>query len=558
MKKQGLLSVLGRVLRTSGWMTPVLVLVIAGAVAAALYPPLVLEQIVDSLTSGQPVLLQAALLYLGALAAAGVLEAAQNVMITVFGQRITHALRSEMCAKLRRLPTLYFIRNDPGRIVSRFVNDVDVVDSLFTNGIVSMFADACKVLSILVVIFYKSTGLGILMLLATPLLMLLTRAFQKRMLQAQLDNRVAVEKVNNHIPETLRNIRMIHSFSAQGYMEQKYDEYILESYRATERSNLYDALYSPIIVFSSSLMISVLMVCASMGGGMRQFFGITVGTAVAVIAYVGKVFEPLENIGMEIQNIQSALAGVRRINEFLREEERVLPEDRKEDANADEDSCIRFEHLRFGYDPDHSVLQDLELRVDWGETVTIAGRTGAGKSTLFRLALGLYEPDSGRVLVQGRDAAAIQDGEKRKLFGYMEQTFRPVSGTVADQITLFDDSITSEQVETAARLTGLHESILALEQGYDTPMSTAPFSQGQLQLLSIARALAASPRILLLDEITANLDSETEAKVLRALENAAQGRTVISISHRLQEKLFGGKILWIGEPVSSMGPAGGC
>lgn len=558
MKKQGLLSVLGRVLRTSGWMTPVLVLVIAGAVAAALYPPLVLEQIVDSLTSGQPVLLQAALLYLGALAAAGVLEAAQNVMITVFGQRITHALRSEMCAKLRRLPTLYFIRNDPGRIVSRFVNDVDVVDSLFTNGIVSMFADACKVLSILVVIFYKSTGLGILMLLATPLLMLLTRAFQKRMLQAQLDNRVAVEKVNNHIPETLRNIRMIHSFSAQGYMEQKYDEYILESYRATERSNLYDALYSPIIVFSSSLMISVLMVCASMGGGMRQFFGITVGTAVAVIAYVGKVFEPLENIGMEIQNIQSALAGVRRINEFLREEERVLPEDRKEDANADEDSCIRFEHLRFGYDPDHSVLQDLELRVDWGETVTIAGRTGAGKSTLFRLALGLYEPDSGRVLVQGRDAAAIQDGEKRKLFGYMEQTFRPVSGTVADQITLFDDSITFEQVETAARLTGLHESILALEQGYDTPMSTAPFSQGQLQLLSIARALAASPRILLLDEITANLDSETEAKVLRALENAAQGRTVISISHRLQEKLFGGKILWIGEPVSSMGPAGGC
>ena len=558
MKKQGLLSVLGRVLRTSGWMTPVLVLVIAGAVAAALYPPLVLEQIVDSLTSGQPVLLQAALLYLGALAAAGVLEAAQNVMITVFGQRITHALRSEMCAKLRRLPTLYFIRNDPGRIVSRFVNDVDVVDSLFTNGIVSMFADACKVLSILVVIFYKSTGLGILMLLATPLLMLLTHAFQKRMLQAQLDNRVAVEKVNNHIPETLRNIRMIHSFSAQGYMEQKYDEYILESYRATERSNLYDALYSPIIVFSSSLMISVLMVCASMGGGMRQFFGITVGTAVAVIAYVGKVFEPLENIGMEIQNIQSALAGVRRINEFLREEERVLPEDRKEDANADEDSCIRFEHLRFGYDPDHPVLQDLELQVDWGETVTIAGRTGAGKSTLFRLALGLYEPDSGRVLVQGRDAAAIQDGEKRKLFGYVEQTFRPVPGTVADQIALFDDSITSGQVETAARLTGLHESILALEQGYDTPMSATPFSQGQLQLLSIARALAASPRILLLDEITANLDSETEAKVLRALENAAQGRTVISISHRLQEKLFGGKILWIGEPVSSMGPAGGC
>ena len=167
------------------------------------------------------------------------------------------------------------------------MNDVDTVDSLFTDGIVSMFADGCKVVSILIVIFYKSTGLGFLMLLVTPLLFAMTRLFQKRMLRAQLENRVAVSKVNNHVPETIRNIRMIHVLLREKYMEQRYDDYISESYRATDKSNLYDSIYSPIVIFVSSCVIAVMMVCAAMGGGIREFFGISVGTAVAVISLCG-------------------------------------------------------------------------------------------------------------------------------------------------------------------------------------------------------------------------------------------------------------------------------
>jgi len=543
--KSSLGIILQRVISASKLMTALTGIIITGAILTALFPPLILERVINSLTAGQQMPFTLVLLYFGFLALSGLLEAGQNVMITVFGQRITHGLRSEMCAKLHRLPSSYFTQNESGKITSRFVNDVDVVDSLFTNGIISMFADTCKVISILAVIFYKSMGLGLIMILVTPILFAMTRLFQKRMLKAQLDNRVAIGKVNNHLPETIHNIRMIQTLFRQKYMEQKYDDYIQESYCAMNKSNLYDSIYSPIIIFISSCVIAIMMVCSSLGGQVQQFFGISIGTAVAIIAYVGKVFDPLESIGMEIQNIQSAVAGVKRINEFLQEPEREATD--ASTANKmpefNNNSCIRFDHVNFSYDNESMVLNDLCFTVDNGENVTFTGRTGAGKSTIFRLLLGLYEPDQGRVLVNGVDAAKIPDTQKRKLFGYVEQSFHPVPGTVAEQISLYDPTISREQVENAAMLIGLHENIVSLSQGYDTPVEEAAFSQGQLQMLSIARAVAASPKIMLMDEITANLDSDTEYRILEALERASKGRTVLSISHRLHEHTHGRRII---------------
>ena len=546
--KNSLGSVLRKIISSSKWMTLMTVIIIAGAIATALLPPLVLEHIVNRLTAHQPIPLYLALIYLGLLALSGLLESGQNVMITVFGQKVTHGLRSEMCAKLQRLPAAYFARHEAGKTTSRFVNDVDVVDSLFTNGIISMFADACKVLSILAVIFYKSLGLGILMLCVTPLLFVMTRLFQKRILKAQLANRAAVGKVNNHVPETIRTIRMIRTLFRQKYMEQKYDDYIEESYHATDKSNLYDSIYSPIVIFISSCVIAVMMICAALGGQVQQFFGVTVGTAVAIIAYVNKVFDPLESIGMEIQNIQSAVAGVKRINEFLNEPEREKTDESVTGKGPIPNTkpCICFDHVSFCYDKENTVLNDLCFKVESGEAVTLVGRTGAGKSTIFRLLLGLYCPNEGRVLVDGVEASKIPDTRKRKLFGYVEQSFHSVSGTMAEQISLFDPAISQKQVEDAARLVGLHESILALPEGYNTPVEKAIFSQGQFQLLSIARAVAASPEILLLDEITASLDSDTERRILDALERACEGRTVLSISHRLHVNTRNHRIIEIG------------
>jgi len=529
-------------MKSKAWIFLITGVIVFATVVAALFPPLVLEKIVDRFAENREVPLSMAFAYFGMLAASGILEAVQNVMITITGQKITHGVRSRMCAKLSRVRAGYFTANAAGKITSRFVNDVDTVDVLFTDGIIGMFADACKVLSILFVIFYKSRGLGILILCIVPVIFGLTRYFQKRMLKVQIANREAIGKVNNHVPETIRNMRSIRTLSIQGYMEEKYDEYIEDSYAALEKSNLYDAVYSPVVVFLSSCIIAVMMVCSSMGSAMQELFGITVGSAVAIIAYVGKVFGPLENIGMEIQNIQSAIAGLKRIQEFMKEEECFASE--RQELKGRE---VRFEGVDFSYDAERSVLTDLSFHVAEGENVTFMGRTGAGKSTVFKLILGLYRPDRGKVTIGGADAVEITGGQRRALIGYVEQQFHPVKGTIEDQIALFDENITHEQVEDAAKLVRLHEKIMALPEGYQTDMERADFSQGELQLLSIARAVAAKPQIMLLDEITANLDSVTERMILEVLQQASEGRTVISISHRLQEKAFNTRLISIGE-----------
>ena len=533
-----------RELKRSWPLTLALLAAVAGAVLLGLTPPLVLEQAVNGLTEGKGIPLSLALLYFGTLALAGVFDSGKEFLLTVLGQKLTRALRSAMCAKLSCLPASWFAGREPGAVASRFVGDVDTVESLFSSGIVSMAVDVCKVLSILAVIFVKSRGLGVLMLLVTPLLLWMTRTFQKRMLASQLQNRAAVSRVSHHVPETIHCIRMVHTLRKERYMADRYDSAIQDSYQAMEKSNFYDSIYSPIVLIVSALVVAVMMVCASLGGGMQELFGMSVGTAVAVIAYVGKVFGPLESIGMEIQSVQSAVAGVRRIREFLSE-----PEERPADTSLtltalrrSEKPAVEVENVTFSYDGKRDVLQSCAFAVKEGESVTLTGRTGAGKSTVFKLLLGLYSPQAGAVRIYGADAASIPPHLRRHLFGYVEQAFHLVPGTVLDQITLWDDTITREKAEEAARLVGLHETICNLEQGYDTPCGEGLLSQGQFQLLAIARAVAADPAILLLDEITANLDGETEQAVLTALERAAARRTVVSISHRLYRRTGGRQI----------------
>lgn len=531
---KNLLKILLKTISKSKLMTCVTLVMIALSVISMILPPLVLENIINRLTNMKSIPLFIIGLYFGFIAIAGLLDAGQNVMITVFGQRITHGLRSAMCEKLYHLHTSFFTNNPSGKTTSRFINDVDAIDSLFTKGIISMFADICKVMGILGVIFYKSTGLGIIMAVVLPLIFLFTRVVQKKMLKAQVDNRIAIGKVNNHLPETVSNIRMIQTLYRQKYMEKKYDRYIQESYSAMDRSNFYDSVYSPIIIFISACVISAMMICASFGGHIQEFFGITVGTAVAIIAYVGKIFSPLESIGMEIQNIQSAVAGVKRINELLQEKERHIPSTTlKENLFPSSNPVsICFEDVAFSYGDEHLVLDNICFNVNAGEDVIFTGRTGAGKSTIFRLLLGLYTPNKGSVLINGVDAKQIPDKEKRRIFGYVEQSFKPVPGTIADQISIHDMSISRDQIEKAAKLVDLHDSILSLPQRYDTPLKDSSLSQGQLQLLSIARAVVTSPKVMLLDEITANLDSDTENKIMTALQEVSKGRAVMSISHR--------------------------
>lgn len=514
-----------------------IVLAVAGAIVTALLPPWILGSIVDTITAGNAVPVALAILYFAFTVLTGLTESLREGLLTVFGQKITHALRSSMMEKYTNLTAGELTKQEPGTIVSRFVGDVDTVENLFTSGIISMFADACKIISILVVIWLKNRGLAIVLLILLPFLYWFTRTVQKNMLKAQIENRRAVGRASGHVPETLHNIRTIHTLGKERYMEQRYDEYIAESYRAVDRTNFYDAIYSPVILILNAIVVAVVMLFSASGNAkVLTLFGMSAGTAVAVINYISQIFTPVESLGMEIQTIQSAIAGVHRINEFYALEE--LPERVRNletpVVTEEKTPFVELQNVTFTYEDDsRKILHHLSFKVYPGEQVTLSGRTGAGKSTVFKLLLGLYQPGEGKVLIQGRDAFQIPENEKRSLYGYVEQTFHRVPGTVKDQITLYDDSFTMEEVREAARIAGLDAAIEQLEKGYDTICTSEIFSQGQWQLLSIARAAVAKPKLLLLDEITANLDAQTEEEVLQALKRASEGRTVISISHRV-------------------------
>lgn len=571
---------------------------VCGAILLSLVPPMILARIIDGLTTQRMAGFGWIMAYFGLLALTGLMESAREGLLIIFGQKMTHTLRSGLMEKLVHLKADDLSRQEPGSVVSRFVGDVDTVENLFTSGIVSMFADVCRMVSILVVIWFKNRGLSMILLILLPFLLVFTRYVQKNMLISQLQNRKAVSRASGHVPETLCNIRTIHCLSKESYMERKYDEYIGDSYRAMERTNFYDAVYSPVVLILNAIVVACVMLLSASGSPrVLTLFGMSAGTAVAVMNYISQIFTPVESLGMEIQTIQSAVAGIHRINEFLsieelpereellkREElsgkEELLereelpsmedlsgkeelpkreelpeveefskkeqipegnrfPEKRKENGEA----FVEFQDVTFGYD-ERKILKQLSFQVKQGERVTLMGRTGAGKSTILKLLLGLYEPQEGEVRIQGIAASNIPDGDKRRIFGYVEQSFHMVPGSVKDQITLFDPVITDQAVKNVASLTGLQDTIEALPDGYDTICTPELFSQGQWQLLSIARAAVASPRLLLLDEITANLDAETEKEVLQALKRVSGERTVISISHRTSAEM--GRVIPIG------------
>lgn len=514
---------------------------VALSVVASLLPPLLLANIVDTITEGNSLQFVPILLYFGSLVLEGVLTSSQETLLVVFGQKMTHALRSEMSRKLTLLPASTLVKQNPGVVASRFSSDVDTVEALFTSGIISMVADACRIISILVVIAIKNVGLALVLLVVLPLFAIFTRHVQKKTLRAQLENRHAVSLVSGQVPETIHNLRTIHALGIETYMEERYDKRIEEGYKAVEKTNFYDAIYSPLVFLLNALVIGIVMLLSASGKAeILALFGMSVGTSVAIIDYITRIFSPIENLGMEIQTIQSAMAGVKRINAFLSLEERELPKDEEKKIEGD----IVFSHITFGYD-ENRVLHNFSMTIKEGEQVTLVGRTGAGKSTIFRLLLGLYQPEEGTITIGNQDVFMVQDKDRRALIGCVEQHFSRVPGTVLDQITLSDPRITKEMAIEAAKLAGIDEAICALKDGYDTVCSDGLFSQGEWQLLSIARAAAANPRILLLDEITANLDAETESHVLQALRRASQGRTVLSISHRTYETL-GGRIIEIG------------
>ena len=526
----------------------ILVLVIIGVVILSLVPPQLLKVIIDKylinkVTTG---LLRIAIIYLLVLIFIGILDVIKEAFLVVLGQKITKEIRKEMMYKLEKVNSMYFSNNDSGEVVSLFTNDVDTINSLFTNGIIGMIIDCFKIIGILTSIWIFSFYLGIVTLILIPIIYLITRGFQKLMLKAQFRNRVLVGKVNNHISESLKNITMIKTYSKEKYMEDKYVEYLKDNFETVEKINYFDSVYSPIIQLIRAVVISIIVILSS---SQFNYIGISLGMVAASIDLISNLFSPIENLGMEFQDIQRAISGIKRVNEFYeeREEEDKNRKLKKEALISNpRHVTIGFNNVSFSYTKGVRVLEDISFDIVAGEEITVVGRTGVGKSTLFKLILGLIKPTKGSITINEVDVYSIPNKEKRKIFGYVSQGFTFIEGSVKDQVTLQDKSISQENVEVVMKFVGLHDYVLTLEKGYETMVEHDKlFSQGQKQLLAIARAIVMNPPILLLDEVTANLDSVTEEKVVSVLQKISTARTILSISHRLSSMIARDKIVRI-------------
>lgn len=548
-----------QVFKTHTGIMTVLFLAVCGVVTASLVPPQILKRIIDNnfVAKSNNGLLLMAVSYLGVLLLIGIFDFVKEAVLTVLGQKISKQIRMGMMEKLQKIDAVFFSTNNTGAVVSRFTNDVDAINTLFTSGIIGMLVDCLKIIGIIVSIWMFQAKLGLATLFILPVIYLITRLFQKKMLKAQIENRILVGKVNNHISESFKNIQMIKSFSKEYFMEKTYVKLLLQNFKTVEKVNFYDSIFSPVILIIRALVIGAIVILSS---EQLNYFGISLGMVAASIELISNLFYPVESLGMELQSIQHAVSGIRRVNEFHMEKQdadkikidesitnylydnsREINNDKNKVKNIEKSNkrvLLNLDNVNFAYENGIDVLKNITLQINTQEKVTIIGRTGVGKTTLFKLLMGLIKPSSGNITLNGVEVNSIPNIEKRKVFGYVDQSFHRIKGTVAEQVSLKDNNITREKIEKAIDFVGLTDYVLSLENGYDTQMNNdLLFSQGQKQLLAIARAIVTDPPILLLDEITANLDSITENKIVSVLQKASYKHTIIAISHRLSSMI---------------------
>lgn len=528
-------KLLAQFLSVHKWACGLMTALILLASTTILIPPWVLGKFIDQLNRpGQAWLWGAAWLAAGILA--GVAESGQNSVIIILGQKLMHFLRSRMASKLSRLPFSYYTTHSSGEISSHFLNDVDAINVLFTEGIVALSANALQLLAIVLVIGKTNIYLAILVCAILPFLWKFTRVCQQSVRKAQLKQRSAIADVFSCLPETIALLPVIQNLGMESFMENRYGQMIGRSFRAIERTNFFDSVYSPIIKMVTAGTIAMMMVLAA-GNVTGNYFHLTAGQAVSMIAYILALFSPLEALGMEIQSIQTATAALERVTQFLElPEEKYMNNsagDRKK-VPADVAAC-EFRHVSFAYEKGKPIFRDLNFIVRQGDYLMIQGRTGSGKTTLFRLLTGLIQPDSGEILMYGQSLDCIDRQKRRALFGIVEQKFEKVEGTLRDQITLHQGEPSREDdtwIWHILEQVGLESTFRQIPGGLDAEAQGAGLSDGQWQLMGLARALYGNPRILLLDEFTAHVDTKTEWMLYQTLAKMKGQYTCIVISHR--------------------------
>ena len=460
-----------------------------------------------------------------------ILNITQAWLLQKTGQRIILTVRLELYRHLQSLSSRYFDLTPVGKLVTRVTNDVEALDEMYSGILVRLFRNVIKIIGLGTVMLLMNARLALISFLLLPPVTLITIVFRKIARATYRVTRSRLTDLNTFLSENLSGMRIIRIF---GREQRKYEEFEGKStklFRAFYREMLVFAIFRPLIY-----VLSILALVVVLGVGSKDVLQdvISIGTLFIFAQYIQSFFDPIQELAEQFSTLQSSLASAEKIFTIL-DDETIIPEAENPIVLPKIVGRIEFDHVWFAYDNENYVLRDVSFVIEPGQQVAFVGATGAGKSSILNLIGRYYDIQKGRITIDGVDIRSISKEQLRSSIGQMQQDVFLFQGTIAGNIRLYDENITDEQVRKAAEYVNASHFIERLPKGYDEPVSErgATFSAGERQLLSFARTLAHDPSILVMDEATANIDTETELLIQEALDKLMKGRTTIMVAHRL-------------------------
>jgi ABC-type multidrug transport system fused ATPase/permease subunit len=513
------------------------------ATGAALAPPYLAGRAIDDgIRKGDTTALTVIVLaYLAAAVINWAATYAQTFLINWVGQRALQDLRIELFQHLQRLSVGFFSRNKTGVLISRLTNDVEALDQLVTDGISTLFSATLTLFGTAVILILLDPELALVTFLCFPVLLVASVAFRLASAGAYALTRVRIAQVTAYLQETLSGVRVVRAFGQETRHKARFAE-LNDEYRAANMKTVYlNAAYFPGVELLSAVATAAILLY---GGNQVVDGALSIGVLASFVFYLQSFFDPIQSLSQLYTTYQSGMAALDKIFELLDEKPDIAdPSDPVELPRVRGE--IRFDDVTFSYGGDALALDHVSLVVPPGQTLALVGATGAGKSTLAKLVARFYDPDEGRVLIDGHDLRDVTERSLRSQLGIVPQESFLFSGTIRDNIAFGRPDATDDDVRAASQAVGAHEFIERLPEGYDTEVGErgGHLSAGQRQLVAFARAAAADPRILILDEATSNVDVRTESQIEHGLRRLLAGRTALVIAHRLSTIRGAGRIV---------------
>jgi ATP-binding cassette, subfamily B, multidrug efflux pump len=520
----------------------IIIMMIVGAITK-LTVPLLISYSIDHAIKGKDTKLL--FLLVGTMLVVYVIQWAANSFriryTNMIGQKVIFDLRHELFSHIQRLSFRYFDKRPAGSVLVRVTNYVNSLQELFTNGVVNLMIDCVQLAGIMIILLTINIKLGAAIIITVPLMFLVSTKLRKTIRKAWQVVTIKQSRINSHLNECIQGIRVTQAYTQEKENIAFFDHMNMDNRRSWNKASMLNQTFGPIIEVTGALGYCILF---WLGATLIQSQEITIGLLVAFATYIGYFWEPINRMGQMYSQLLIAMASAERIFETIDEEPSVaeLPNAKKLESIK---GNVSFENLVFEYEPGRPALKGISLEVQAGQSIALVGHTGSGKSTIMNLLCRFYDPVEGRVLIDGQDIRQVTIHSLRSQIGVVLQDTFIFSGTIRDNIRFGRLNATDSEVELAAKAVHAYDFITNLPNGFDTEVQERGnvLSMGQRQLISFARALLADPQILILDEATASIDTETELKIQEALKTLLSGRTSFIVAHRLSTIRSADKII---------------